>query len=43
MRVRDLIEELVQIEKDYGNLPIFEFVEILIFDDRIILNGERRG
>lgn len=30
MRVRDLIEELIQIEKDYGNLPVNQGVDLNI-------------
>ena len=42
MRVRDMIEELIQIEKDYGNLHLNRFdtpVGIRIYDDHIVITG----
>jgi len=35
MKIRDLIETLVRLEKDYGNLPITPF-DFRVMNDKII-------
>jgi len=41
MRVKDLIERLIEIERDYGNLRINRFIDIEIQDDSIIITERR--